>query len=74
MLTSTVVSCSVAMCMFSECCHFGFAVFKYVEGVFPLCITLALWLYMCTAAYMSTAVAGKALVQVGRQANEPGLA
>lgn len=75
MLTYTVISCSVAVCVFSECCHLGLALFRYAEGIFPLRIALSLQgLCMCTAVYMCAAVVGKALVQVVRQANEPGLA
>lgn len=29
-----LISCSVAMCVFSERCHVGLALFEYVEGVF----------------------------------------
>lgn len=54
-----VISCPIAVCTFSKCCHLGLALFEYVEGIFPLCIhTFSVSVHMCTA------VAGKALVQV----------
>lgn len=76
MLTYTLISCSIAVCMFCECCHLGLAPFEYGEGIFPLCIALSLRVYICVQQYicMCTAVAGKAAGQVVRQASEPGLA
>lgn len=71
-----LISCSVAVCVFSECCHLGLAPFDYGEGIFPLCIALSLRVYIRVQQYICicTAVAGKAPVQVVRQASEPGLA
>jgi len=52
MLTWTVISCCVAVCVFSECCQLGLALFRCVEGVFLRRSTLALWAYVCAQQFL----------------------